>query len=31
MSFTWNYGPFGVISELMVKQRSTLYAHIKMP
>jgi hypothetical protein len=27
--FTWTYDPFGVISELIVKQRSTLYAHIQ--
>jgi hypothetical protein len=30
-SFTWNYDPFGVISELRVKQRSTPYAHIQKP
>jgi hypothetical protein len=27
-SFTWNYDPFGVISELRVKQNSTPYAHV---
>jgi hypothetical protein len=30
-SFTWTYDPFGVISELRVKQRSTPYAHIQKP
>jgi hypothetical protein len=30
-SFTWNYDPFGVISELRVKQKSTPYAHIHKP
>jgi hypothetical protein len=30
-SFTWNYDPFGVISELRVKQKSTPYAHVHKP
>jgi hypothetical protein len=27
-SFAWNYDPFGVISELRVKQKRTPYAHV---
>jgi hypothetical protein len=30
-SSTWAYDPFGVISELRVKQRSTPYAHTQKP
>jgi hypothetical protein len=30
-SSTWYYDPFGVISELRVKQRSTPYAHTQKP
>jgi hypothetical protein len=30
-SFTWTFDPFGVISELRVRQRSTPYAHIQNP
>jgi hypothetical protein len=30
-SSTWSYAPFGVISELRVKQRSTPYAHTQKP
>jgi hypothetical protein len=27
LSFTWNYDPFGIISELSVKQKNPPYAH----
>jgi hypothetical protein len=30
-SSTWSYDPFGVISELKVKQRSTPYSHTQKP
>jgi hypothetical protein len=29
--FTWNYDPFGIISELRVKQKSPPYAHAHKP
>jgi hypothetical protein len=31
LSFTWAYDPFGVISELRIKQRSTPYVHTQRP
>ena len=30
-SFIWNYNPFGVISKLRVKQKSTPYAYVHNP
>jgi hypothetical protein len=31
LSFTWSYDPFGIISELRTKQKTTPYVHTQRP